>query len=311
MEKDYYKVLGVDRNADQKDIKEAYRSLCKKYHPDINKDPGAEEKFKDVGEAFNVIGNEENRKAYDVYGENWKHGNPFQNAGYDRGFGEDIDLNDLMSSVFNRVYNKGGRGNPFSGFGDFGDFGDFFNNQTNRSSNRNIKRTVQLSLTVEEAFNGVVKEIIYENVLGNKKTQLINIPAGTVSGQVLRIDVSMQKVLIDVHIKIKPHAIYQLQDKDVYIFVFVTPWEILNKATIKIPTLYGDVNLKLPDSIKNGQMLKLKGKGFPGVFPGDQFVQLILETPEPKTDEQKQAYKDLEEAFKDYNPREYLFQNKK
>jgi curved DNA-binding protein len=312
--KDYYKILGVDRKADADAIKNAYRRLARKYHPDVSKEPNAEEQFKNVQEAYEVLKDKEKRAAYDELGSNWKAGQDFRPPpGWDG----------------QRAHSQyGGAGGQQFSEDDMGQFSDFFSNifgsqGGGRRSSRSFKQRgsdqhAKIAVTLEDAYRGVSRtiqmqmpEVDAEGRMQQKlRTLKVTIPAGASEGQQLRLagqggpgagggpngDLYLE-------IGIEPHRLFTLQGRDVYLTLPVTPWEAALGAEIKIPTLGGPVGLKLGPDSQSGQKLRLKGRGMPAKpTAGDQFAILQIQTPAPHTDEQKQIYKKMAETMP-FNPR--------
>lgn len=292
--KDYYKVMGLKHDATEKDIKTAYRRLARKYHPDLNKEPDAEEKFKELGEAYDVLRDPEKRKTYDAY---------------------------MREGVFNQQH---ARQNPHAhgfqpgnheGFSQFqGDesFFDFLFGQrgfNQESINADLHSKIQV--TLEEAHHGVVKELQFQTHPNQSTNTLrVKIPAGVQGGQQIRL--AKQGALLgnkrgDLYltIEIAKHSVFDLKGNDIYITLPVAPWEVALGATIAVPTLDGPVDLKIPSGSQGGQILRLKGKGFMGKEKGDQYVILKMVTPKPTTDANRELYKAMAKEMP-FNPRVHL-----
>ncbi|RDI41813.1 DnaJ C-terminal domain-containing protein [Aquicella lusitana] len=317
--KDYYKILGVDRKASQDDIKHAYRRLARKFHPDVSKEPNAEEQFKNVQEAYEVLKDPEKRTAYDQLGSQWKAGQEFRPPpGWE--------------SAHTRFYTSGDTG-AFTE-GDFGgDFSDFFSSlfgggrtQTGfeRDTFAGFKRRgsdqhARISISLEDAFRGTNKTIqlqvpIVDENTGHVSHQIrtikVNIPAGATQGQQLRLAQQGNPGIggapagdLYLEIDIEPHPIFSLEGKNVYLTLPVTPWEAALGADIRVPTLAGKIGLKLPAATQTGQKLRLKEKGMPGKpHAGDQFVVVQIKTPPAETEEQRQLYQKMAQIMP-FNPR--------
>lgn len=314
--KDYYAVLGVDKKATADEIKQSYRRLARKYHPDVSKEANAENKFKDVQEAYEVLKDTEKRAAYDQLGSNWKAGQEFRPPPGGAGQGR---------------YYYSGDGGEFADT-DAGDFSDFFSNLFGRGAGRGhfdhgrsrgyqqrgSDQRAAIRVTLEEAFRGTNKTIqlqmpeidIEGNIKQTTKTLKITIPAGAVQGQQLRLAQQGGPGIggapagdLYLEIDIEPHPLFSLQGKDVFLTLPVTPWEAALGGEIKVPTLGGQVGLKLSPDSQAGQKLRLKGRGLPGKpDAGDQYAILKIEVPPPKTDEQRQLYQKMAEAMP-FNPR--------
>lgn len=315
--KDYYKVLGVDRKATQDQIKQAYRKLARKYHPDVSKESNAEEKFKNLQEAYEVLKDSEKRAAYDQLGSNWKAGQEFRTPpGWDQR---------------THFYTN----EDFGGFseGDLGGFSDFFTNLFGGGGHRGrggfagmkqrgSDQHAKVAISLEEAFRGVSKTIQLQvpaldpsgHVSYKLKTLKINIPPGAMPGQQLRLAGQGDSGLgggpagdLYLEIEIAPHPLFSLHGRDIYLTLPVTPWEAALGASIKIPTLGGAVDLKLREGSQTGQKLRLKGKGMPSSSgTGDQYAVVQIINPTIQTQEQRQLYDKMSQIMP-FNPRQGKF----
>ncbi len=294
--KDYYKIMGVARNASEKDIKMAYRRLARKYHPDLNQESGAKEQFQAVGEAYEVLKDPEKRKAYDE-GRYEQGVNP-NSGGYEQpyhthGFGFDTQGQqtgfdaDLFETLFGQ---RGGhfRQGPIPG-------GD---------------RQAKLMITLEEAYQGVTKTIQLPSSNGQMRTVKVNIPKGIKSGQPIRLTGLGEAGMsggasgdLYITIEVEKHAFFDVMGNDIYLTAPVAPWEAALGTSIQIPTLGGWVGLKIPPGSQGGQTLRLKGRGLQGKETGDQLVQLKIMIPVPKTAEEKACYEKMAKEMP-FNPRE-------
>ena len=302
---DYYQILGVPREADGADIKKAYRKLARKYHPDVNKNADAEERFKQVSEAYEVLKDPARRQAYDRFGADWKHGQQFDEAG---------------AGGFHRRAYAGG------GFGGGGDFSDFFESifgsgfqQHGESPFRQSPRRrgadtqLKLDISLEEAFAGGAKTIQFAAQPGSSemKKLRINIPKGVGNGQKIRLPRQGQASPdggepgdLYLEMNIQPHRLFRLDGRDVILRLPITPWEAATGATLKVPTLSGSGELKITAGMQSGQKMRLKGKGMPGARPGDQFVEIMIHTPPADDAESKRFYEQMQSRF-DFNPRNF------
>ena len=303
---DYYQILGVPRDAETADIKKAYRKLARKYHPDVAKEAAAEEKFKQVNEAYEVLKDSDKRQAYDRFGSDWKHGQQFEGAdvgGFGRGAyaGAGLgggDFSDFFESIFGGGGFQGGRGSPF---------------QHGARPMRGADLSLKLDITLEEAFAGGAKTIQFARSTDDRDMRKlkINIPEGVRSGQKIRLARQGQAappggepgdLLLEMNIM--PHSMYRLDDRDVILRLPVTPWEAALGSTLKVPTLAGSVELKIKAGIQSGQKMRLKGKGMPGTPPGDQFVEIMIQTPPADDQSEREFYQDMQSRF-DFNPRSF------
>lgn len=299
--KDFYKILDVPRDAKAEDIKKAYRRLARKYHPDVSKETGAEDKFKDVNEAHDILSDPEKRSAYDQLGY-YRPGQDFRpppgwggRSGRDAGGDfSGMDFSDLFSELFGRAHSAGpGRSHGFRG--------------RNASPGKDVE--AQLVLSLEEAFHGVEKQINLSGP-GSERTVKLRIPAGTLPGKRLRLSGKGQPSPFggpagDLYmtIEIAPHHQYRLEGSDIYLDTPITPWEALLGMTLKVPTLAGDVRLKLAPGARSGQKLRLPGRGMPGPKgKGDFFVMLRIVVPPNPSDEERALYEKLA-AVSSFDPR--------
>lgn len=319
--KDYYAALGVERQATQEDIKRAYRRLARKYHPDVSKEPNAEEQFKNLQEAYEVLKDPEKRKAYDELGSNWKAGQDFRpppdwdaasqfyRANQQTGFSEE-DLGGF-SDFFSQLFGRGQGG--FSGAEQM--------RAGRRAHHRHQHGQDQhavVQITLEEAFHGTTKTLQLQfPVLDSSgamthqtRTLKVNIPPGVKQDQQLRLagqggSGTGEGRSGDLYLKIDilPHRFFSLNGIDIYITLPITPWEAALGATIQTPTLGGTIGLKLLPGAESGQKLRLKGRGMPAKpTPGDQFAILQIQTPKASTEEAKQLYEKMAQVMP-FNPR--------
>lgn len=316
--KDYYKVLGIDKKATPDDIKQAYRRLARKYHPDVSKEANAEDKFKNVQEAYEVLKDPEKRTAYDELGSNWKSGQEFRPP---PGWGQ--------RQQNTHFYTDQGQG--FSEE-DLGGFSDFFSNLFGRKRSssfdqdyegyrqRGNDQRTKITITLEEAFHGASKTLQLQSPAIDASGQIresmrklkVTIPVGATEGQQLRLTGQGGPGVggeaagdLYLEIAIQPHPLFSLQERDIYLTLPVTPWEAALGADIKVPTLGGPVGLKLAPGSQAGQKLRLKGRGMPGKpTAGDQYVILQVLIPSAQTDEQKALYEKMAEIMP-FNPRQH------
>ncbi|MDX1653390.1 MAG: J domain-containing protein [Brumimicrobium sp.] len=289
--KDYYKILGVDKNADEQEIKKAYRKLARKYHPDLNpNDKEAEQKFKEINEAHEVLSNAENRKKYDKYGEQWKHSEQFERAEKERG------------KQYQRSYGGGGSGS----FGEE-DFSDFFNSMFGgraggRGSNVKYKGqdfSAQLELNLEEVYETHKRTL---NV--NDNNIRLTIPAGVEDGQQIRIKGYGGEGVYggpkgDLHItfKIVNNTPFKRDKENLYVTKDISLYTAVLGGEVIIETMDGKVKLKVEPGTQNGTKVKLKGKGFPvykkeGKF-GDLYVTYNVTIPTNLSEKEKELFKEL------------------
>ena len=309
--KDYYDIMGVARDASADDIKRAYRRLARKYHPDVSKEKNAEERFKEIGEAYEVLRDPEKRAAYDQLGKrpageefrpppDWHfdfENDPRGGAGPSGGAG-------MHSDFFEQLFGGlGGIRGARAGRGTF--------------PSRGFDTTARVEVTLEEAFQGTTRTLSLQRVeRGNDgrvkpRTQQLNvrIPAGVTDGQQIRVPAqgepgtggeSAGDLFLEMHVL--PHRWFKLEGRDVWLDLPITPWEAALGETVRVPTLAGRVDLKIPKGSQTDRQLRLKGRGLPGSPPGDQFVVLKIVTPPADTPEREALYKELAAAAP-LNPR--------
>jgi curved DNA-binding protein len=300
--KDYYKILGVSRDATADEIKRAYRKLARKYHPDVSKEANAEDHFKDVQEAYEALKDQSKRAAYDNLGSQWQAGQEFRPPPNWQGFGdgggfEDADLGGFSDFFANIFGARGPGGRRTQGF-----------HQRGRDEHARI------AVTLEEAYKGTTRAIQLQVPGSEIRTLKINIPAGVVAGQQLRLANQGSPGIgnakagdLFLEVEILPHRIFTLQGKDIYLSLPITPWEAALGAKVAVPTLGGSVEMKIAPASQTGQKLRLKGRGMPGrPQSGDQYILLQIVTPPAVTAEQRTLYEQMSKAMP-FNPRTELF----
>ena len=302
--KDYYKILGVPRDADEKAIKQAYRRLARKYHPDVSKEANAEEKFKELQEAYEVLKDQEKRQAYDKFGEHWKAGREYQaHAG----------------GPHAGVYRESMRPEDFEQFSDlFGSiFGDFAKSGRQQAGWRGQDEYASISVTLEEAYKGVMKTLTLDaweldahgQPQRRQRTLRVKIPAGVTDDQRIRLAGQGQKGRarggngdLYLTVTIKPHDAYRVKRRDLYLDVPVTPWEAALGARITVSTLAGKLKLTIPANSQSGTELRLRGMGLPGYPPGDLYAVLKVVLPEPRGESDRELYRKMQQTM-NFDPR--------
>jgi curved DNA-binding protein len=280
--KDYYEILGVNRGAEAEAIKRAYRKLARKYHPDVSKERNAEEKFKEAQEAYEVLRDPDKRAAYDQLGRDYRTGQQFRPPpDWSQRFGHSGSQR----------------------FSDLNGFSDFFSSLFGGAAGAPAPEADagELEVTVEEAFAGTKRRVLL-NEAGRTRYVDVQIPAGVSEGQALRIAGVGGRASLIFRIKLRPHALYVLQGKDVQIELPLAPWEAALGAKVAVPTLGGTVELTVPAGAQSGQKLRLRGRGFPGTPGGDQIVSIKLVTPAALSAQARQAYERMKNEF-NFDPR--------
>jgi curved DNA-binding protein len=309
--RDYYKILGVERDATQDDIKRAYRKLARKYHPDVSKEADAEERFKEVGEAYEVLKDVEKRAAYDQLGEQWQQGQnftpppdwdagfEFSGGGYtsaDAGFHSDFFEELFGRAQGGRAYGAGARG---------------------QGGRRGEDHHAKVLIDLEDSINGASRPITLRvpelspdgHVQLRERTLNVRIPKGIHPGQQLRLAGQGGPGLgtgesgdLFLEVEFRKHPLYRLEGTDVYLDLPVAPWEAALGASVKVPTISGAVNLKIPEDSGQGKKLRIKDRGLPGKTPGHMYVVLQIALPPADSDSARALYKQMEEQLA-FNPR--------
>lgn len=338
---DYYEVLGVPRTATQEEITKAYRKLARQYHPDVNKSKDAEERFKQLGEAYEVLRDAEKRRRYDALGANWRAGQDFtpppgwDNIHFDFGAGgprggarrgqapgQDFDFDDVggFSDFFRSIF--GGAGGPGGGHGGF---------RTGRraatgepwggagGAMRGQDHEVDLTITLEDAYHGTKRRIALDIVepgpdgqmVRNKKNYDVNIPAGVTDGSRIRLagqggrSTGGQPGDLYLRIHIAPHPLYRVREHDLEVDLPVTPWEAALGAKIEVPTLEGPVTLTLPAGMSSGQRMRLRDKGLPRrgkATRGDMYAVVKIVVPKSLHPRERELFEQLARESP-FNPR--------
>ena len=305
--KDYYKIIGVNRDAKSDEIKRAYRKLARKYHPDVSKEKDAEAKFKEVGEAYEVLKDPEKRAAYDQLGSSWQAGQDFHpppnwdagfefNSGY--GNGSDGSSSDFFDSLFGQ--SSGARSSY-----------QHYSNSRSRGQDHHAKILIDIS----DSYNGVIRDIVlktpeideYGKLVNKQRTLNVKIPKGVKQGQKIRLAAQGSKGMgggpsgdLYLEVEFNTHPVFSVEDRDVYIKLPVAPWEAALGATVTLPTPVSKLDLKIPPGSSGGNKLRLKGQGIPGELPGDIIVILEVSIPAAKSEAEKEIYRNMEKTFKFY-----------
>ncbi len=280
--KDYYEILGVEPSAGEAELKTAYRRLARKFHPDVSKEKGAEERFKSINEAYEVLRDKEKRKEYDqLRARGYRSGQEYQppsgpgGGGFHQGFGGDAqngDFSDFFESLF------GGR---------------------SRASQQPLGDTrAKVAIPLEIAFSGGQQRFTVDG-----RTLEVKIPVGIKPGQVIRLagqgrSSGARKSDLLLEIDYRPHADFEVDDRNILYTLSLAPWEAALGTTATVPTLGGTVELKIPADSEAGKKLRLRGRGLPGKpSAGDQIVEIEIRAPKAETEVQKDFYKKMAEVF--------------
>ena len=324
--KDYYKILGVARGASADEIKKAYRKLARKYHPDVSKEKNAEQRFKEINEANEVLQDPDKRAAYDQLGPDWQQGQSFrpppgwghQGGGFRRG----------------PSGHSGHPGGPSAGdFNDGGDFSDFFSSLFGRSRGgmgagqageafrgRGQDHEARVMIDLEDSFTGAtrsvtlrVPEVDDEGVRRDRLRELqVRIPKGIRAGQKIRLAGQGGPgfgggpggdLLLEV--EFAPNRIYRADGRDLHVTLPVTPWEAALGATVKVPTPGGIVEVSIPEGTQPGRKLRLKGRGIPGDPAGDTYLTIEIVTPPADTPRAREIYESMAREMP-FDPRRAL-----
>jgi curved DNA-binding protein len=306
--KDYYKILGLERKATQDEIKSAYRRLARKYHPDVSKVADAEERFKEVGEAYEALRDPEKRAAYDgLLDGRWQEGQEFRpppgwDSGFEfsGGFGDEAaarHFSDFFESLFGGGAVRGARGGI-----------------------RGEDHHARIKIALEDAYHGASRTITLQAARTDEQGRValrphslnVKIPAGITEGQRIRLAGQGGQAMgnappgdLYLEILFEAHRLYKPDGRDIYLDLPVTPWEAALGAKVPVPTLGGTVDLKIPAGTQSGQRLRLKGRGLPGKPPGDHYVVIQIHAPKAENEQQRRLYEQLAEAMP-VNPRASL-----
>jgi len=299
--KDYYKIIGVSPEASAEQIKTAYRKLARKYHPDVSKEPNAEKRFTDIGEANEVLKDPARRAAY----------NKLRAAGWSDG--QEIDAPPPAQEY---------RSTSGADLGADTDFSDFFQSLFGRS--HSSRRQPQghdvhaaFIISLEEAYHGGERQFSLQSptindhgeMVDKVRTITVKIPTGVQNGTKMRLRGQGQpgatsELNGDLYLELElaPHAFYRIEGRDLTLDIPITPWEAVLGAQVAVPTLGGIVTATIPANAQSGQKLRLKGRGLPGTPPGDQYMILILSMPPTTSDKAKSLYQELAKESS-FNPR--------
>jgi len=301
--KDYYRVLGVSDSADAAEIKKTYRKLARQYHPDVSSAADAEARFKEVGEAYEVLGDAKRRAEYDQLRQLRAGGRRAQS-----GRSSDADFNRQFGDFFESVFggmgaSRGGRQSWQAAFDQPGQ-----------------DVTHRITLSLEDAVNGVEREIRLrlpdsgqQSGQSSIRTLKVRVPAGVMPGQRIRLagqggPGAGQGAAGDLYLEVElaEHARFSVDGRDLQLILPITPWEAALGAKVMVPTLQGAVRLTVPKGATSGKKLRLKGRGLGKNPSGDLVVKLELAVPDKHSAAAEQLYRELGQLQGDFNPRRNL-----
>jgi len=314
--KDYYEIIGINPDANQNEIKRAYKKLARKYHPDVSKDSDAEMKFKELGEAYEVLKDPEKRVAYDQFGANYIAGQNFNPPpDWDAGFkfngggfsaGDSAVFNNFFESLFSEKLNHR------------------YANHTSRGRTQYYTHGedhhAEILIDLEDTFKGVSRTVTLQTPdidnqghivtsVTRTRTLNVNIPKGVKQGQLIRLAAQGTPGAgggksgdLYLEVNFKPHPIYHVEGKDIYLDLPIAPWEAALGTRIKAPTPEGSVDLMIPAGSTSGRKVRLKGQGIPAKIAGDLYVVLKLVLPPANSQQAEAFYQKMEKEFK-FKPR--------
>ncbi|MGQ0570139.1 MAG: DnaJ C-terminal domain-containing protein [Armatimonadota bacterium] len=313
--KDYYKTLGVDRNADAKSIRKTFRRLARESHPDVNKKKGAEDRFKEINEAYQVLGDAEKRGKYDQIYDAYKNGGaPWQDllgqtGGGGRGGPGGVTFSVGSAEDLEQIFGRAGAGGGFSEFfqGLFGGIGGF--GRASAATQPRPRLEAIAEITLEEAFGGARRQIQLQS--GNRID--VEIPRGVHSGQTVRLPGAADGQDVFLTVQVVPHRLFERVDDDLTIEVPITVSEAALGAQIEVPTLAGKFTMTVPAETQSGRRFRLKGlgmpraavRGAPGSGRGDLYVRVRVVVPTRLTERERELFEELRKA-RNENPRQAL-----
>ncbi len=322
--RDYYEILGVKRGVSQNEVQRAYRKLARKYHPDVSKASNAEDKFKELNEAYEVLKDPEKRKMYDQLGPNWKSGQDFRpppgwetRSDFGRGGARQTEFQWGGSGGFSDFFEELFGGRDFRQARGGAAPGGFGQGAVWRQAGADQETTIRISL--EEAFRGGTKPIILQSQAINPNGQLevqerryeVKIPPGIMPGQRIRLTGQGAEGTgggprgdLYMKVEIEPHPVFTLKGHDLYMEAPVSPWEAVLGCEIRLNTLSGNVDLKIPPGTQSAQKLRLRGKGMPNPkgATGDLYVTVLVKVPTHPSDKERELFEELRKNSA-FNPR--------
>ncbi len=314
MAQDFYEVLGVSRTASQDEIQQAYRKLARKHHPDVNKAPEAEERFKDLNEAYSVLSDPKTRARYDRFGEDFRKIPEDFDERAAAGAGGGFRARGSAGAGGPRVRYSTGFGDDFTADGvDIDDlFGSFFGAGGARGGVPGADQEAELPLTVEEAFKGGRRTVTLAGPAGRPRRYEVDVPPGVTDGQRIRLAGEGGQGSGDapgghlyLRVRIRPHPQFRLDGRDVHVQVPVTPWEAALGTTVPVPTPGGGTaKVTVPAGSSSGRRLRLRGEGMPNPrgADGDLYAELRVMVPPTLGDRERELFEELA-ATSSFDPR--------
>ncbi|MFF0066167.1 DnaJ C-terminal domain-containing protein [Streptomyces sp. NPDC005279] len=307
MARDFYDVLGVKRSASPEEIQQAFRKLARNHHPDVNKDPGAEDRFKEINEAYSVLSDPGTRQRYDRYGENFRQ----IPEGYDERVAAGAGARGGGRSGWStgdgggRVRYASDNGEGFEGI-DFEDlFGGMFGRGGVRSGPRGpipgADQEAGIQLSVEEAYHGGRRSVTLAGP-GGQRTYTVDVPPGVADGQRIRLAGQGGQGSGDappgdlyLRVRIKPDSRFRLEGRDIHVVVPVTPWEAALGAAVPVPTPGATAKVTVPGGSSSGRRLRLRGEGMPNPrgSNGDLYAEIRIMVPPGLTDRERELFEEL------------------
>lgn len=309
--RDYYEVLGVARTASSEDIQKAYRKQARKYHPDINKTKEAEDRFKEINEANEVLSEPQKRKKYDTLGANWRDGQEFRPPpGWEGAPGQDFNGNGGMngfSDFFEAFFGRGG--SPFggAGFGGGGSFGA--GAQRGRTQGARTQRgspavEAEYEISIEDAVKGSTRNIQLQDHTGTRRAISVTIPAGTTEGSTLKLAGKKGESEVYLKVKFASHPRYSVVVHDLIVKLPLSPWEAALGAKVDLVLPDGSIKLSVPAGSQSGGKLRVRGRGLPkkGGGRGDVLAEIKVVVPTTLSQSEREIFEKLASVSR-FNPR--------
>ena len=296
--KDYYKIMGVAKGASQDDIKKSYRKLARKFHPDVSKEKDAENRFKEINEAYEVLRDKEKRAAYDQLGSNWKAGQsgftPPPNwqdqfhqgqGGFNSGAGAggESDFSDFFESLF------GGGGGQRSARG----------RQQHQRQMKGQDSHTKIMIDLQDSYTGATRSFTLRDET-KERTLKVKIPKGIKAGQKIRLQKQGEAGFggaehgdLYIEVGFNANPLYVVEGADITTELSISPWQAALGDKVKVPTPTGDIDLSVPKLVSSGSKMRLKGRGLPGKVAGDFFVKLKIVFPKTLSTEEEALYQSL------------------